>query len=373
MGPHPRVMSGLVTVRVPKWLVGGGVLLLIAGLFALAFSLGRSSGGDKSSTAAEAHQGPTAREAVCSKSEAEAATLDSEFDDKIRAGSLVRANLEGTQPTEVPFFTDNQLDFQVAVLECADLTGDSVGEMLVGLSAGASGRVFQWAIFTPDSRGRWRLAFARELVGASSLEITGDSVVASTPTYGLEDPLCCPSGHKTTRVVFRDGEFRVVSNSAAPPERLISIEAGQITRIGLLAPFETTPSQAIAAFGTPTSIVNHPSSSCHYHWDDIGLAIVFANFGGGNPCGEDGRIGSFELTGSAAEQAGWHTAEGARVGTTATALERLYPGAERSGTEMTLVETPSPYGSDGTIAIAEALLVDGEARGYRFYVGGAGE
>jgi len=361
-----------VTVRVPKWLVWVIPVALVVALVALAFALGRSSGGNSSRTEAASARAP-AKEAVCSKPLAESATLDTEFDDDIRAGALTNASLEGSQPTEVPFFTENEIDYQVGILECADLTGDGVREMVVGLSAGASGRVFQWAIFTPDRHGDWGLAFDRVFAATSSIEIQGDSVLIRTATYGLEDPLCCPSGFKSTRVAFRDGSFRVVPSIASPPERLISIEEERVTRVGLLQPAKATPSQAVAAFGTPTFVTNYPSSSCNYSWGDLGLEIVFANFGRGDPCGEAGQIGSFELVGSAAEQAGWHTAEGARVGSTATALERLYPGATRSGIEMTLVEVASPFGAGGTLGLAVAFLVDGEARAYRFHVGAAGE
>jgi len=304
---------------------------------------------------------------------AESATLETDFDDDIRAGSAVAASLEDSQPSEVPFFSEYQTDYQVAILECADLTGDGVAEMVVGLGAGAAGRVFQWAIFSPDRHGNWSLAFDRTLVAVSSLEIQRASVMVRTPSYGLRDALCCPSGYKSTRVAFRDGEFKVISSTASPPERLISVEEDRVTRLGLLRPLEVTPSQAIAAFGTPTAVSNYPSDACTYSWGDLGLKIIFANFGAGNPCGEAGRIGSFELIGSAAEQAGWHTAEGARVGSTPAALTRLYPRAARSGDEMLLVEAPSPFGDDGTIPIATAFIADGEAGAYRFYIGAAGE
>lgn len=362
-----------MTVHVPKWLVWTSAVAIVLGLIVLAFALGRSSGDDSSQPDADAASQTMAKEAVCSKSTAESATLDADFADDIRAATEATASLEDSEPIEIPFFTEYQTDYQVAILECTDLTGDGVGEMVVGISAGAAGRIFQWAIFTPDRHGRWSMAFDRTLVASSSIEVQGDSVLVSTPSYGLKDALCCPSGHKTTQVAFRRGKFRVVSPVASANERLISIEEGKVTRIGLLRPMETTPSQAIAAFGTPTSITNYPSSSCNYSWGDLGLKLVFANFGGGGPCGEAGRIGSFELAGEAAEQAGWRTGEGARVGTTATALERLFPGATRTGAEMLLVETPSVIGADGTIDIATAFIVDGEARAYRFYVGAAGE
>lgn len=359
-------------MRVPKWLVWTAIALLVVACIAAAFALGRSSGGDNSEEDV-LRPAESSAEAICSKSMAESATLETDFDDDIRASSAAIANLEDSQPSEIPFFSEYQTDYQVSILECADLTGDEAAEMVVGLSAGASGRVFQWAVFSPDRNGNWTLAFDRTLVGASSLEIQGDSVFVRTATYGLRDPLCCPSGYKSTQVAFRDSEFRVISPMASPPERLISIEEGRVTRLGLLRPFEVTPSRAIAAFGTPTSVSNYPSEICTYSWGDLGLKIAFANFGAGSPCGEAGRIGSFELIGSAAEQAGWHTAEGARVGSRPASLARLYPGAIRSGDEMLLIETPSPIGADGTIDIATAFLAGEEAKAFRFYIGAAGE
>ncbi|HKH64033.1 MAG TPA: hypothetical protein VKA35_01065 [Solirubrobacterales bacterium] len=362
-----------MTVRVPKWLVWAAAALAVVGSIALAFAWGRSSGGDDPGGAAGRPAEAAVKEAVCSKPMAESATLETAFDDDIRAASAAKAHLEDAHQSEVPFFSEEQTDYQVAILECADLTDDGAAEMVVGLAAGASGRVFQWAIFSPDRDGNWFLAFDRTLIGASSLEIQGNSVAVRTATYGLDDPLCCPSGYKTSLVAYREGEFRVVSPTAPPPERLISIEEGTVTRLGLLRPLEVTPSQAVAAFGTPTAVSHYPDAACTYGWGDLGLKIVFANFGGGNPCGEAGRIGSFELIGSAAEQAGWHTAEGARVGSSSAALSRLYPGAVRSGEEMLLIDAPSPYGFDGTIDIATAFLADGEAKAYRFYIGAAGE
>ena len=361
-----------MTVRVPKWLVWTSAAVIVVGAIAIAFALGRSSGG-AAPTGKLGRAVPPVEEAVCSKPMAESATLETDFDDHIRAGSAITASLEDSQPSDIPFFSEYQTDFQVAILECADLTGDSVPEMVVGLGAGASGRVFQWAIFSPDRNGDWTLAFDRTLVGASSIEIQGGSVAVRTASYGLDDPLCCPSGYKSTEVAFRDGRFRVISPVAAPPERLISMEEDRVTRVGLLRPAEVTPSQAVAAFGTPTSVANYPDEVCTYSWGDLGLKIVFANFGAGNPCGEAGRIASFELLGAAAEQAGWHTAEGARIGSTSAALGRLYPGTVRSGDEMVLVEAPSPFGEGGMLPVATAFLVDGKAGAYRFYIGAAGE
>ncbi|HEU5062341.1 MAG TPA: hypothetical protein VFT79_04190 [Solirubrobacterales bacterium] len=365
-----------MTVRVPKWLLWVAAAALVIGLLAVGFTLGRSGGGDGSSSPAQkpAERPPAAEEAVCSKPMAEAATLDTDFDDRIRANGAVRAEMEDDDrpSVEVPFFSENPLDYQVAVLECADLSGDGVGEMVVGLAAGASGRVYHWAIFTPDGRGRWTLAFDREFLAASSIEIEGDSVHVRTPIYGSDDPLCCPSDYKSIRVGYRNGRFEASSTDAPAAERRIVLEDSRVASIGRLAATDP-PSRAVVLFGKPTGVVNYPESTCTYSWSDLGLSIDFANFGGGDPCGPAGRIAYFELVGTSAEESGWHTAEGARVGAGAASLERLYPEARRSGNELTLVEVASPIGASGTLAVMTAYLADGRALAYRFYIGAAGE
>ena len=367
-----------MTIRVPKWLLWALAAVAVAAALGVAFLLGRSSGDGKAPASAATSRGkaddaPAAKEAVCSKPMAESATLDTEFDDRIRREAATRAALESSQPSAIPFFTDDPVDYQVGILECADLTGDGIGEMVVGLAAGAAGRVFQWAIFTPDGQGRWTLAFDRELSRASSIEIAGDAVLVETPIYGRDDPLCCPSGSKVTKFGLRGGEFGVISPTASAAERLIVIGRERVARIGRLEPLAAVPQTAKAAFGRPTGIGNYPDTLCKLGWEDIGLSISFANFGLGDPCGPDGRIASVEIVGLAAAQAGWETDRGATVGTTVAELERLYPNARRSGEELALVEVPSPFGEEGRAPIATAYLEDGAATAYRFYIGAAGE
>jgi hypothetical protein len=352
-----------VTARIPKWLVWSLAAMTLVAVGGGAFALGRSSG----------DEGGGAVAAKCSKRMAERATLDSDFDDAIRRSAELQADLSDLEPTETPFFTSNPVDFEVADLRCADLTGDGLDEMVVGLSAGAAARVFEWAIFRPNERGRWTLAFDREGSVASSIDVKSGSVVVRTPTFGLDDPLCCPSGYKSTRVGYGAGGFRVISPAAAPDERLVVVASGQTIRLGRLNPRKDSPVQALAAFGTPTGISNYPESACDYGWSDLGLSLTFANFGAGDPCGPQGRVAYIELTGSPALQAGWHTERGAMVGMGVEKLEELYPGARRTGSQLVLVEAPSPLGGGGTSPIATAYLVDGSAQALRFYVGAAGE
>ena len=353
-----------MTVHIPKWLAWSAAAVALVAAVGGAFLLGRSSDGDDSGGAIAAK---------CSQRAAERATLGSDFDDAVRRDGELRAELADLPPTEIPFFSADPVDFEVADLHCVDLSGDGRDEMVFGLSAGAAGRVFQWAIFSPNERGRWTLAFDREGSAASSIDVEGNSVVVRTPTFGLHDALCCPSGYKSTRVEHRAGRFRVTSPAAAPNERLVVVADGHTTGLGPLDPGEDSPVQALAAFGTPTAIGNYPASSCDFDWSDLGLAIKFANFGIGEPCGAEGRVAYFDLAGSAATQAGWHTERGAEVGMGVEQLESLYPGAKRTGSQLVLVEAPSPFGAGGTSPIATAYLVDGSAQALRFYVGAAGE
>jgi len=284
---------------------------------------------------------------------------------------MAQAQLAGYAPAATPFFTNVPTDYQVAWLRCRDVTGDGSDEMIVGVGAGAARRTFQWAIFTPGDQ-RWDLVFDREGSLVSSIRANAGSVVVQTPTYGREDALCCPSGYKSTRVVFRGDSFEVSSGDASS-EREVVLTEGHVMRIGPLDALRDSPVQAFAELGAPTSIGDDSDNLCEYDWSDLGLSIDFANFGGGYPCGPDGRIASFELSGATAAQAGWEIEDRAKVGMEVAALRRLYPGFREDGHELVLVETPSPIGAGGTLAVMTGFAAGGEVWAYRLYVGAAGE
>lgn len=367
-----------MTIYVPKWLVWTVVgAIVVAGVVA-AFLLGRSSGGEGGPAAAVST--PPRDRAVervaagCSKPMAEKATLRSGFDDAIRNAGVVAAKLAGDEPSKGPgFFTNNPIEYQIAVLRCRDLTGDGNDEMIVGIGAGAAGRVFQWAIFTPDEEGGWKLAFDREGGQVSDIGIRDDSVVARVPIYGPTDALCCPSGHRSIRVAYSNGRLRVVSPAASPRSREIVVaEDGSVTRLGRFQPPRDSSVQARSYFGTPTGVEDE-SDVCRLSWADLGLSITFANLGGRDACGPDGRVASFDLSGTPAAQAGWRTAEGARVGMSISVLLDLYPGATRMDGELVLAEKSSPIGEAGKIAVMTGYSIDGRVLAFHFYVGAAGE
>lgn len=312
--------------------------------------------------------------ASCSRAMAERATIASDFDETIREHAAARASLAGYPVEAGPdFFTHVPTDYQVALLRCQDVTDDGSEEMIVGVGAGASGRIFSWAVFTLDENGRWVLLFDREGSRVDSIHTGDRAIVVRTPTFKAGDPLCCPSGFKTTRIAFRGGELVVDSPNVAPSRREIVVDEGRVVQLAGLDPFTDSSIQALAEFGAPTSIGSSWDSSCPYEWSDLGLMITFANFGTGDSCGPEGLMASFELSGAPAAQAGWRISGGAEVGMDVAALRRLYPGARESGHELVLVETPSPTGSGGTVDVMTGFVAGGKAWAYRFYVGAAGE
>lgn len=347
-------------------LVAAVVLVVVA-----AYLLGRSSGGLDSRAGGEASV--SQRAPSCSRSMAERAIVSSGFDEAVRSYAVAQASLAEYRPANVDFFTDVPTDYQVALLHCRDVTGDGRDEMIVGLGAGASQRVSQWAVFTSDDSAHWRLAFERQGSLVSSIGTRDHGLVVQTPTYGADDALCCPSGFKSTRIVVGRGGFDVAPSRVPVPQRTIVLADGRVTQLGPLDPLRDSALQALAEFGSPTSVGSSYESSCPYEWSDLGLSIAFANFGAGDACGQDGRIASFVLSGTVAAQAGWRISGGAEVGMSVNALRGIYPGARRSGGELVLVETPSPIGADGTVSVMTAYVAGGRAWAFRFYVGAAGE
>ena len=154
-----------------------------------------------------------------------------------------------------------------------------------------------------------------------------------------------------------------------------------VTQLGPLGP-DASPVDAAAAFGTPSLVIGD-GDSCPSEWRDLGLYVFFANFGGSDACGPDGRIASFILAGSPAEQAGWE-AEGISIGTPESKLDELFPDAVSSAeplpspftgapTAQVLIEKPVPFGDSGTVPAMSAIVEDGKVAYLRFYVGAAGE
>jgi hypothetical protein len=195
-----------MTIRIPKGVLIVGALLVVAGLAFGAYLIGRSNGGSGRSSTSAAHaqsvktSGTVAQapQLPCTDGSAERAVINSDVPHFI-------VGAHGLTPH--PFF-GGTAGYRIIILRCADVTGDGQNEMVIGIGAGASGTVFNWAIFTP-ANGRWSLAFHQEGQRVSDLKVQGGEVQEIRPIYGPGDALCCPSGHRVSKVKWDGNTFSV--------------------------------------------------------------------------------------------------------------------------------------------------------------------
>lgn len=361
-----------MTIHLPKWLLIAviGVLVVVA-VGVGAYFLGRSS--EDTGTTSGASDGrttPAVASAECSKSQFEKAVDGTEMDRLARKAF----SLEPSEP-----LIDPPTSFGISVFECADLDGDGIEEMIGGLAGGASFRTGTWGIFRADGQD-WDLAFFRDGFVIADVDVEGERVLERVATYGVGDPLCCPSGERVNEIASDGGEYGIESLGVSSNRGIAVSDERGVIELGPLDTGLAGPTQATAAFGTPTSAIpsnyrGGVSDVCDYEWADLGLSITFVNLGGDDSCGREGRIQYFSLEGNAAEQAGWRTTAGVRVGLSQTELAALYPAAERAqaGVPFPLIEVVSPIGDGGPIALLGAKLRQKRVLQVDAYVGSAGE
>lgn len=357
-----------MTIHLPRAVLWVLAALVVMGAIVGAFLIGRSS------DPASSPQATGNRSAACSESAAKRATIERGFAQEIRSAGDAAIAIDNALPPvpEEPFFHKTR-GFRVEVLKCADLDEDGEREMVVGLGGGASGRIFHWAIFKGDGSGDWRLAFSRHGVPVDFVIVRDGAVVEFSPTYEANDPLCCPSGRNPASFDFVKGRIQMTSPRTSGAQRSIVVDRAGVTRLGPLDAKSASPVDARLAFGTPNFIPIDPDEACPMTWDNIGLEIVFANLGGQDPCGPEGRIGSFNIAGSAAQQAGWKANGSARIGMSIKELLHRYPSAGYENGQLVLVSVPTPYGDRGVTSALAATTFRGEAVQLRGYVGAAGE
>jgi hypothetical protein len=141
-----------------------------------------------------------------------------------------------------------------------------------------------------------------------------------------------------------------------PESRLIKVQSVGLAAFGRINPHTATASLTTEAFGEPTSVTGR-DESCLRTWSDLGLTVAFAA-DDRNPCAEEARIERLVVSGRAAAEAGWRTAEGIRPLQPAAAVGRIYPeaGPPRSGRHV-LVKAPRGSPNDPPVLVVR--IVDG--------------
>lgn len=106
---------------------------------------------------------------------------------------------------------------------------------------------------------------------------------------------------------------------------------------------------------------------CNARWRDLGLKIVFANFGGGAPC-SFGSAQTFKADGER-----FATWRGLRVRGSARAVREAHPDADRHRGSFWLKTAVSPFGDGRRYPVLRAEFDQGRVTGFKGFIGAAGE
>ncbi len=278
--------------------------------------------------------------------------------DEVEHGQLGRELLNSGSPlfsgSEIPKTLPKRL------IGCADLDGDDLDEMVVQVLGPTASAATPWAILRQEN-GDWRVAVLRPDISAAKVQIQGERIMERTPAYASNDPYCCPSGQRNGLVKW-NGQAFVFEPEHPPPTREIVFSGTQPISIGGLDFASGSLPQAIQVFGVP-SFYSDLDASCPADWLDIGLRVVFANFGGADPCGPHGRVSRATVHLSEGEQVGWQTNLGLKLGDQQERLIQLYPRNRPAphyytenndtaprGEPFILLEHPSPIGAGSKVA-----------------------
>jgi hypothetical protein len=133
----------------------------------------------------------------------------------------------------------------------------------------------------------------------------------------------------------------------------------------------------VKAFGEPASRdYDNVAVSCTVRWPEIGLKAYFANFGGGDPCGNGGGRFSSAIMSAPGH---WLTGKGLRLGATAFRLRQLYPRAtfdcavRRCANDWWLATRTSPYGGGAKYPALLAHMKNGRVAWFRVEYPAAGD
>jgi hypothetical protein len=277
--------------------------------------------------------------------------------------------------------------YDAKVIDCADLDGDESDEMVVQLLErdvpleDTVDLPRPWAIYVSDGE-KWTPALIRSQVPGAAVAVKGDEVRERSSALVEGDLLCCPTGRREG-VVRWDGNRFTYHPDVGPRGRTVALADEAAVGLGGFDLQEGSFPDAVELFG-PASTYGPEGDTCPASWDDLGMTIEFANLGGLDPCGDDGRVAEARIESAEASQAGWKTEEDATVEMPEEELRKLYPdmrpAAEDSldpeepvGELFILVDRPSTVGLDEPTPTLSARVAEGRVVGYVISVGAAGE
>lgn len=146
--------------------------------------------------------------------------------------------------------------------------------------------------------------------------------------------------------------------------------AGVVKRIGDFRPSRNAKlAAAVRAYGEPSS-TSGGGEACKARWRDLGLTILFANFGGGDSC--DPGVGLAQRA-TVKRVRRWHTPRGLHIGDSLRKLDRLYPGIEPRAGGFPLVTAFNVFAGEGRYTVLGARVRVSEVKAFVLFVGGAGD
>jgi len=146
--------------------------------------------------------------------------------------------------------------------------------------------------------------------------------------------------------------------ASAQDERVIRSVRGIVQSVGPVTPGTDGLQGVRELLGAPTS-VRRTSTSCRARFDQLGLTVLLANFGGGSAC----VFGSPQTL--TADGAGWRTNAGLAVGDPTSRIRQLYGRArfadgrwelQRARLFGTVTPTLWAYPKAGRVARIRAFL-----------------
>ena len=146
---------------------------------------------------------------------------------------------------------------------------------------------------------------------------------------------------------------------------------GTVKRIGDYRPARHPRlAAALRAYGEPTSMSGAGSESCRVSWRELGLTMLFANFGAVDACDPDEGLAQRAIV---KRRKRWHTQRGLHIGDHLRKLDRLYPGIEPRAGGFPLVTAFNVFAGEGRYTVLGARVRLSRVRAFVLFIGQAGD